>query len=329
MKITYQTKNKLNKGDVLNIEFSYQGKITQWPSWSANVIGADWVEMGLYFPWYPSISDQFTYKVSVDIEPEFNVFAIGKSTEKDNKKVFETDFPVSDFIICASKDLTIRETQLLNQSFQIVNSSLSEAIVDSIQTDIEDFYLSFSNWFGKIKVQDMCLVISKREKGGGYSRKGGLFLGGMSDSSYLNKRIDYVKYIAHEISHFWWSGAPGNWEDWLNESFAEFSALILIRELHSKEEYNSRIKIKIDESKNTPPIWGISRNDTQATKVFYSKGVVLLSELEQKIGNKKFLELCRARIDKKVNNTKNFLNLLSNIGGKEISAWFEQSLKTR
>ena len=328
-KIIYPTNKRFHKGDILDIEFSYQGNITQWPEWSANVISADWIEIGLYFPWYPSFYGPFTYKVSVDIDPEFNVFAIGKSTKMGNKKIFETEFPVDDFIICASKDLTIRETKLLDQSFQIVNTILSDVTVDSIQADIENIYQSYSNWFGKIHVQNMCLVVSKRDKGGGYSRKGGLFLGGLSDSNYLSRRIDYIRYVGHEIAHFWWHGAASNWEDWLNESFAEYSALLLIRELHGEEKFNSKLNIKRNESKNTPPIWEISRSDPLAQPVLYSKGVVLLSELEEKIGNNRFLELCKARIDKKVNNTSDFLNLINDIGGNEIADWFEQSLKTR
>ena len=329
MKIIYPTKKIFQKGDVLNVDFSYEGKITAWPTWSANVISSDWIEIGLYFPWYPSIYGPFTYKVSIDIDPGYNVFAMGEATEEGNKKVFETNFPVDDFIICASKDLTIRETKLLNHSFQIVNCTLSDETVDSIQTDIENFYKLYSSWFGKIQVQDMCLVVSKRDKGGGYSRKGGLFLGGLTDSNYLNKRTDYVRYLGHEIAHFWWRGAASNWEDWLNESFAEYSAMILIKELRSKEEFNSRLNIKRSESNNTPPIWEISRNAPLAQQVLYSKGVILLIELEEKIGNNKFLELCRARIDKKTNNTLDFLNLIKDIGGKEIADWFEQSLKTR
>ncbi len=329
IKIIYPAKKTFHQGDVLNVEFSYEGKITEWPVWSANVISSDWIEIGLYFPWYPSIYGPFTYKVSIDIEPGYNVFAMGEATEEGNKKVFETNFPVDDFIICASKDLTIRKTKLLNQSFQIVNCTLSDATVDSIQTDIENFYKLYSSWFGKIQVQDMCLVVSKRDKGGGYSRKGGLFLGGLTDSNYLSKRTDYVQYLGHEIAHLWWHGAPGPWEDWLNESFAEYSAMILIKELRSKKEFKSRLNIKRSESSNTPPIWEISRSAPLAQQVLYSKGVVLLNELEEKIGNNKFLELYRARIDKKINNTSDFLNLIKDIGGKEIADWFEKSLKTR
>lgn len=329
VKLIYSAGGKFQKGDILDVDFSYQGNIKEWPAWSANVIGEDWVEMGLYFPWYPSISDDFTYKVNVDINPEYNVFVRGNYSEKDNKKIFENNNPERDLVFCASKDLKIRNLQIQNQSFQVVNSTLSEAVVDSIQSDIEKFYKFYNSMFGEVEVQNMCLVVSKRENGGGYSRKGGLFLGGLSDSAYSNKRIDYNRFLAHEISHFWWVGAPLNWEDWLNESFAEYSALLAVRELYGNEEYYKRMKMKQKESANTPPIWGMARNDKQATEALYSKGVVLLSELEQKTGNEKFLELCRERMNKKINNTNDFLSLVTDIGGKNIADWFEESLRTR
>jgi hypothetical protein len=329
MRIVYLAKKIFHKGDILNVDFAYEGRITEWPDWSANVITSDWVEIGLYFPWYPSIDDPFTYKVAVDIDPGYNVFALGESTEEGNKKVFETDFPVDDFIICASKDLAVRETRLLNQSFKIVNCTLSDATVDSIQTDIDNIYRLYSSWFGKIQVRDMCLVISKRDKGGGYSRKGGLFLGGVSDSSYLNDRTDFIQYVAHEIAHLWWHGAASNWEDWLNESFAEYGAMKIIKELRGKEEFNTKLNTKRSESSNTPPIWGMSRNDPLAEQVLYNKGVVLLNELEEKVGENRFLELCRARIHNKINSTADFLDTTKDIGGKEIADWFEQSLRNR
>jgi len=327
IRVIYPAKEIYNKGDIININFSYEGQLTKWPSWSANVIGSDWIEMGLYFPWYPSFYGSFNYKVSVDIDPTYSVFAMGNAIEKDSKRIFETKYPVGDFVICASRDLTVRKTELLNHSFQIVNCTLSTATIDTIQTDIQHFYQFFSNWFGDIEGQDMCLVLSKRDKGGGYSRKGGLFLGGVSDSSYLNNRIDYIRYVGHEIAHFWWHGAESNWEDWLNESFAEYGAMMLIRELYSEEEFKAMLNAKRSESNQTPPIWELPRNSSSAELVLYSKGAVLLNELEDKIGNEHFLELCKARMNKNINNTSDFLNLLKDKDGREIADWFEQYLK--
>jgi len=327
--IIYQTKENFKKGDILNVDFSYEGIISRWSPWSANVIGPEWIEMGLYLPWYPSFYGPFTYRVSIDIEPRFNVFAIGKATVKDNKRIFETNIPVGDLIICASKDLNVRKIELMNHSFKIVNCTLSDATIDSIQNDIKHFYQLYNEWFGRIEEQDMCLVISKREKGGGYARKGGLFLGGINHTDYIDNRLAYNRYLGHEIAHFWWTGAENNWEDWLNESFAEYSALMLIKELVGTEEFISRLSKKRDESSNTPPIWELDRNSSSTQLVLYSKGVVLLNELDDKIGNKRFLELCREVIRKNINNTSDFLNLLKEREGQEIGNWFEQSLKTR
>jgi hypothetical protein len=325
--IFYRTNKPYERGEIVNVDFSYEGEITKWPSWSANVIGPDWIEMGFYFPWFPSFYGDYTYRVSVDIDPSYNVFAIGDVTKKGHKRIFETKYPVGDFIICASKDLTVRETELLNHTFQIVNCTLSEETVDTIQTDIQNFYQLYTKWFGYIEARDMCLVISKRDKGGGYSRKGGLFLGGVSDSSYLNDRVNYIRYVGHEISHFWWHGAESNWEDWLNESFAEYGAMMLIRELRVEEEFNTILNEKKIKSNKSPPIWDLPRNSTSAEVVLYSKGPVLLNELEEKIGKKNFLDLCKSRISKNIRNTSGFLNLLKDNEGKDIADWFERSLK--
>ena len=327
--IVYQAKETFKKGDILNVDFSYEGIISKWSPWSANVIDSEWVEMGLYFPWYPSINDPFTYKVSINITPGYNVFAMGKATQKGEMKIFEASYPMDDFIICAAKDLNIRNIELMNNSFQIVNSTLSDATIDSIQKDIKHFYQLYNEWFGMIEQQDMCLVISKRDKGGGYARKGGLFLGGITDTDYISNRAAYNRYLGHEIAHFWWTGAENNWEDWLNESFAEYSALMLIKELVGTEEFISRLSKKRDESSNSPPIWELDRNSSSAQLVLYSKGVVLLNELDDKIGNNRFLELCSERISLNINNTNDFLKLLRDREGKEIGDWFEQSLKTR
>jgi len=329
IKIVCSPDHPLLKGEIINIEFSYEGSITEWSSWSANVIGPEWVEMGLYFPWYPSFEGLFTYNLAVDIDPDYNVFAVGKAKDLNNRKLFENDSPVYDFIICASKDLRIRETTLLNQSFQIANATLSESTIDTMQADIESFYQLYHQWFGEIPSNDMFLVVSKREKGGGYARTGGLVLGGINDSVYFAERIVYERYLGHEIAHFWWHGAKGNWEDWLNESFAEYSAMMLIRELIGEGEFNARIKKKIEASSNTAPIWGLERNDPSAELVLYGKGVVLLNELEEKIGMQSFLELCQKRISEKINSTSSFLYLIHEQEGEETRDWFEQALKTR
>ena len=103
--------------------------------------------------------------------------------------------------------------------------------------------------------------------------------------------------------------------------------MMLIRELRSVEEFNAILNDKKNKSSHSPPIWELPRNSSFAETVLYSKGPVLLNELEEKIGNKSFIYLCKARLSNDVKNTSDFLNLLKDSEGQEIADWFEQTLK--
>ncbi|MBS3819407.1 hypothetical protein KGY73_07885 [bacterium] len=331
MKVIMTPKEILNKGEKIIINFAYHGKITNWPSWSANVITSDWIEMGLYFPWflYHPKWTPFTYRLQVDINPAYTVFAMGEMEEKNGQKVFKTRSPTNSIVVCASKDMKIKDTKLLNNSIRIAYYSLSKKTADALLGDLENIYKLYNEWFGR-KDQDISLVESKREKGGGYVRIGGLFLSGFADTDYFEKRVGYHRYLGHELSHFWWYKADSNsWQDWLNESFAEYSALMVIRELIGKKEYDLRLEEYKEESQNTPSIWGVSRSHESAHEILYRKGPVLLSELEKKIGTGKYIEFCRKMVKNNISRTSDFLDLLSETNGREISSWFEKLLKTR
>ncbi|SMF49026.1 Aminopeptidase N [Alteromonadaceae bacterium Bs31] len=329
LEIVYPTKARHKPGDVLKVNFAYQGTLSEWPDWSANVIGTDWVEIGMYFPWYPSVSGKFTYHLSVAITPGYKVFTAGKASTNGNLHVFESQSAVYDLVVCAAKDLKLRKTTLLGREFTVANAHLSDSAIDSIQNDVGTFYRLYQDWFGDIAHDNMSLVISKREKGGGYSRKNALYLGGLTNENYSTKRTEYNQYIAHEIAHFWWKNAPANsWEDWLNESFSEYAALKVIENTEGTEAFNSRLALKRGESSNIPPIWHLARNSPHAQAVLYSKGAVLLYQLESRIGSPAFFALCREMIKQRTHTTEEFLTLLKDSAGENVANWFEYSLKT-
>ncbi|PLX16391.1 MAG: hypothetical protein C0597_08015 [Marinilabiliales bacterium] len=327
VKIVTRGTKVYRKGDLANIKFSYSGRITDWPSWSANVVDKEWVEMGLYFPWYPEFGEKFTYELSVGIDPAYHVFALGEQSEKSKRIIFKNLNPVTDLIVCASKDLSISELVEDDYSLKMVNTGLQEETIDLMQSDIAQILKNYSQWFGSKEKLGFSLVISKREKGGGYVRESAICLGGLKDSTYLSQQNKYIRYLSHEIAHLWWFGAEHNWEDWLNESFAEYSAMMMIREIAGVEEFNSMIQKKIQESQNTVAVWGMDRNNPDAQKVLYSKGPILLKELEDKIGKEKFIALCRKRVENEINTSEGFLTLLRNNESQEIEDWFREALK--
>ena len=82
----------------------------------------------------------------------------------------------------------------------------------------------------------MKFLLSASGTSGGYSRKNFIMLSSRTFNEYV------LKNTAHEIGHFWWNKAPvESWHDWLNESFAEFSALQYIRHARGEKAYAAYI----------------------------------------------------------------------------------------
>jgi hypothetical protein len=111
---------------------------------------------------------------------------------------------------------------------------------------------------------------------------------------------------------------------------------MVVRELFGQSSFEERIANKKKVIDKSVPIWGFDRTDisTEAKRkeieiVLYSKGPILLSELENKVGGEKFKEICRQMILKKVTRTQQFLQILCEFESDEISNWVETYLKTR
>ncbi len=48
-------------------------------------------------------------------------------------------------------------------------------------------------------------------------------LAGLADDTYMERHEVYIRYLAHEAGHVWWHmSQKDNWEDWMNEGFAEY-----------------------------------------------------------------------------------------------------------
>jgi aminopeptidase N len=197
-----------------------------------------------------------------------------------------------------------------------------------LSTDIKEILTTFNQWFSGSNTS-ICLVESLREKGGGYARLGGMYLNGLNQTSYFKKRKGYTRYLSHEIAHLWWHRANTNsWQDWLNEGFAEYSALMVLREQYGPVYFDKWLDLKKKKIKDTEPVWHCDRNGKNAYAILYSKAPVLLNKLEQKIGQKKFKKLMKGMLRNQVSTTAEFLDLLEKQQGSETKKWFTTELKS-
>jgi aminopeptidase N len=139
---------------------------------------------------------------------------------------------------------------------------------------------------------------------------------------------DLVQGLAHEAAHIWWKDASvTTWEDWLNESFAEYSALMVLRQLYGEQYYADEVASCAAESAGAPPIWGIERADPSAYTALYLKGPVILGRLEAAIGRDKFIEFLGALQAERVNTTAGLLGVLERLTSTEARSQLESDLR--
>ncbi|MFO7652687.1 MAG: hypothetical protein R6X25_02590 [Candidatus Krumholzibacteriia bacterium] len=315
-------------GDPVTIAFAHAGVLDAWPEWSASVIGSDWTEMGLYFPWFPDFAGlaPYTYRVAIVTDPSRTVWALGAASRDGDARVFTTTAPTNDIVVVASPDLRIHQAD----GVQVVSRTLAPATVDTLAADLTAMRARYTAWFGPTP-GGLALVESSRERGGGYARRGALYLAGLADADYFDLREGYARYLGHELAHLWWYRADtGTWEDWLNESLAEFSALALVRERFGPDAYAARLARKRETCAGTPPIVGLDRNGSEhAEAVLYGKGPVLLAELEDRLGEAALRELLRATYARAVTTTEAFLALLAEQAEPATADWFGEQLRVR
>ena len=319
-------RNIKKQPDVVPIHFAYTCNMENVTGW-AKSFSEKWIELGFYTAWYPvhSTSMGFTSRIAVSIDSSFVVSGSGIVTKEGKDWVITHSWPVFDNVIIAAKDLKTKEIREGKLAFDLVYTTFPEKDLDSVAIKCKEIYTFYSNIFGQSGDSSgmyLKFAINPLESSGGFSRSKFILLGASGFSQ------DLENIIAHEVAHFWWHRAKATtWEDWLNESFAECSMLLYLREKDSKEEYNSKIEQFKKQTINSKPIWGIDRKSSEARAALYDKGSLILLEFEEKIGTKEFYKFFKMLSDNKISNTSDFLKFVETKYSKEYRIWFEQKLK--
>jgi len=298
---------------LLRIWFEYEGNIGV-PPWEVNRITPGWVELGFYAPWFPYRPElkQFCYDVQVQIDPGYEVIGLGEVKQLgEGLWHISQKQPSADMVVMASNRFCRLRGAESGLEVELDYVDVAKWVVEDVFKKGLQALKWFSEWFGVTSSVDMRIVITPRIEGGGYARTGFVVLPRIDTESYKEEEVSYFSNLAHECAHLWWANAPVNsWEDWLNESFAEYSALMAVRELFGTERFESILAKKLKRSEGMPPIKGIKRNDERAFTVLYDKGCLVLYELEQMAGRKEFIEVLRKTFQQKVSSTAEFVELV-------------------
>ena len=336
-RITVSFERPLDEDQRTEFSVEYGGVLDTWSQWSANVIGEDWTELGLYFPWFPYFGEEygpFTYEVVAEVPDRFVVQGLGEAERIDGSWRLHATEPVRDIVLVSAEGIRTRQVEANGFQVQLHYAELEEPEAERLGEEVVRVLQTYAEWFGPPEAQQFTLVESRREVGGGYAREGLVVLSRLNALMSTEAYPDLLRYLAHEVAHLWWHAAPTNtWEDWLNESFAEYSALLLLKTRFGEAEFRGRIDAKQIAAQGVPAIWGFDRSDTsteeksrQVTNILYSAGPVTLNELAERISHQSFIEWCRRVAEQNVASTSQALEMLRESEGFEAADWLEERL---
>jgi hypothetical protein len=337
------------------IQFAFEGRLAL-PS-------RDWVELNLPLAWYPvaalngasafspegegpirldgsgSAAADLTFTLQVSCPAGYAPGSLGAVSQHDDTWHFDWPHPTNDIVVVVGRHMRSRSYESESNRVQLHSVSLGDEAAGLLGEDLLWALERFSGWFGPVRPAEFTVIQSPRARGQGYARRGLVVLADLSEQDYLDQREEYLRCMAHEAAHTWWWAAPSaSWEDWLNESFAEYSALMVIRERYGLDIFNQRLEQKraqVHQRAASLPLWGFDRTDTTTAEKLalveaqlYHKGPLLLHDLAERIGRRRFIDLCRAMQWSEVRSTAHFLDLLEEVEDSAIRGWLEDTLKT-
>ena len=306
--------------EMLVVEFKYKINLSE-----QNHMKSDWIELNADKLWFPNlgeINNEFTYEITITNFPEsyhLVTHTDAKVTQGKNTITIKKDNPWYEVLVLAGKDLKAWEydqniTLIGSQEFEDSTfQSIGKKVKNSI--DMLNGYFGMSDPITSFKV--VLRNASRKELGYQFNRSD-MIITGTDFNDYGN--------ISHEIAHYWWSKANFINEPWMNESFANYSMYLVLKEFDS-EDYQRLLANNRERSKNAIPVANASLFAADSYNSYYHKGAIHLMALEEKIGSELMRHLLSSCVEKGINSTEKFLQELEKLTNKENRNFFEGLLK--
>lgn len=311
------------RGVYRRISFAYTCNLDSLDSWMS-ACDTSWVQLGYYMAWYPlnTHSEHTTGNLRITIDKGYILTGSGIVTRHGNTWFMKQPWAGYDFTVAASPHLKRKIIENKDRTIEIDYTDFPETDADSIANCCNTAFDYYSRLFGTAPDGKLLKLIILNGYGGAFSRKNFITAYATSYNEGLHN------LLGHEIGHFWWHSAPtDNWNDWLNESFAEFSKLCLIGHDYGDTVLKDYICSYREITLKQCPIYNLDRNAEGSHAVFYQKGALILYDLWQQVGSKAFFLFMQSVADKHVSNNEQLIQQADLILGKHWGKWIMERLK--
>lgn len=301
-------------GDFGAVKISYDGKISGWH----NIITDNIIELNRYGVWLPCEPSCGIDKISVTVNGCGDFFLV--------KGEFDGAWHYAasewDMNIILYRKSVMKTVSGEHISIYYADNSLDEAAEFSknIFEDVLDYYTKelFRMEYCGSHIEMACLYPALTS-GGAYKREGLIVC-----ISPGTDEKEAVGVNAHEMAHTWCKGADvGSWEDWLNETTAEWSMLLYCLDRGKTEIFNAMIA---EHEKKYPEFPPVKTADGSRPEGVHTKGTVVFYELYKAFGAETIKSVIRLFVDLDVKTTENLLDKMKALGMTEPAEFLEKNL---
>jgi hypothetical protein len=304
---------------IIDVDIVYHGKLEDIPEFDSSEdqkwalddqINPRMVELANYSCWYP----QFSFGVRFDIElvlslpAGWNCVCSGKKIDdwkEENRNLSQwVSKNDTDILIVGSPQLKLKTYKGNPVNIHLYYTQLPESFLNSEISQIEETIGLYTDLSGPIAIPARTVkhVFSPKRKGqggAGIARPGMIVTseGRTLENLKNNPEFSLSHGIAHEIAHFWWNFGSGQ-GDWINETFAEYSASLADQRIISEEQfridlnsYRQMVKALPDD---TPCLSSVPFSEGKTNYIVrYYKGSLMLDDIRNRIGERTFFKICR------------------------------------
>lgn len=309
--INYTIKPECNAKQIL---IEYRGTIN---SRRHNIITDDCIALNYNSAWYPQKTRNINAKVFSNITVNiFNVENYKVIKRVDNSGIWTQATGEYDVNIIALKNYV--EIKYDSFSFSYLKSCENEISVKYVEYlgRMLDYYreLYEVETFPKFDI----VVLPNTDPNDGYKLEQLLIAGG------FNKNIpSSIRAIANQIAHIWCRGADEtSWEDWLNETFAEWSALLFVYDHFGNYEFERGINShRRDDLLPIKPIDG-----KRSRSGVHDSGTLMLYELYLLYGKNMIIKLIKIFCKLENKTTKDYLSAIRKNQLYHVASYIENTV---
>jgi len=239
-----------------------------------------------------------------------------------------------DVTLSVSDDFILRERKV-GHTILILYLFGDEKDADTLLDIAASAFSFYEEQFGDYPFDTLKLVCSSSSRSSGREYPGLIYI-----AYNLDDGVKTEKIISHEIAHQWWYSTVGNDifnEAWLDESFAEYSALLYLQETEGEEVFQNYLKefqssaALADAGTGGKLKVGSSVAEFSGTgyytNIVYEKGPLFLNTLRTQMGDEAFFAGLRAyyrQYQFGVADRQGFLEVMQRFSDVNLSPLFKE-----